>query len=110
MTVMAFGVMGVRARTWPAGVNRRVMAGRSTFSMAVRSYRRAELDFPGAGVGFTFRQPGRFFLWGLWTRCSRVKAGRAQCWFGGTTPRTPRDWGDPSPQTPLEGGEPQWQE
>src|SRR6185312_7122142 len=39
MTVTAFGVIGVRARTLPAGVNRRVMAGRSTFSMAVRSYR-----------------------------------------------------------------------
>src|SRR5215472_10908027 len=78
MTVMALGVTGVRARTLPAGVNRRVMAGRSTFSMAVRSYRRVELDFSAAGVGVTFRQPGRFFPWGLWTRCSRVKAGRAQ--------------------------------
>src|SRR6266699_2854492 len=77
MTVMAFGVIGVGARILPAGVNRRVMAGRSTFSMAVRSYRRAELEFSAAGVGFTFRQPGRFFPWGLWTRCSRVKAGRA---------------------------------
>src|ERR1700747_1468800 len=83
MTVTAFGVIGVRARTLPAGVNRRVMAGRSTFSMAVRSYRRAELEFSVAGVGFTFRQPGRFFPWGLWTRCPRVKAGRAQRWAAG---------------------------
>ena len=36
MTVIAFGVTGVRASTLPAGVNRRVIAGRSTFSMAVR--------------------------------------------------------------------------
>src|SRR5689334_6248038 len=43
MTVTAFGVIGVRARSLPAGVNRRVMAGRSTFSMAVRSY----CVFPG---------------------------------------------------------------
>src|SRR6476660_5470284 len=77
MTVTAFGVTGVRARILPTGVNRRVMAGRSEFSMAVRSYRRAELEFSAARVGFTFRQPGRCFPWGLWTRCSRVKAGRA---------------------------------
>src|SRR2546430_552422 len=32
MTVTAFGVIGVRARTLPAGVNRRVMAGRTTVS------------------------------------------------------------------------------
>src|SRR6266550_7770270 len=89
MTVMAFGVIGVRARILPAGVNRRVMAGRSTFSMAVRSYRRAELEYSAAGVGFTFRQPGRFFPWGLWTRCSRVKAGRAQRWLRGDDPRSP---------------------
>ncbi len=38
ITVMAFGVIGVRARALPTGVNRRVMAGRSTFSMAVRYY------------------------------------------------------------------------
>jgi hypothetical protein len=31
---MAFGVIGVRASTLPTGVNKRVMAGRSTFSMA----------------------------------------------------------------------------
>ncbi len=36
MTVMWFGVIGVPARALPTGVNRRVMAGRSTFSMAVR--------------------------------------------------------------------------
>jgi hypothetical protein len=34
ITVMAFGVTGVRARTLPTGVNRRVIAGRSVFSMA----------------------------------------------------------------------------
>src|SRR5689334_17473856 len=89
MTVTAFGVMGVRASTLPTGVNRRVMAGRSGFSMAVRSYRRAELEFSAARVGFTFRQPGRFFPWGLWTRCSRVKAGRAQRWLAGGRPPAP---------------------
>src|SRR5215470_13291358 len=83
MTVTAFAVTGVRASSRPTGVNRRVMAGRSGFSMAVRSYRRAELEFSIAGVGFTFRQPGRFFPWGLWTRCPRVKAGRAQRWAAG---------------------------
>src|SRR5437762_2802927 len=86
MTVMAFGVIGVRARILPTGVNRRVMAGRSGFSMAVRSYRRAELEFSAARVGFTFRQPGCFFPWGLWTRCPRVKAGRAHRWFAGEDP------------------------
>src|SRR5204863_7273826 len=105
MTVTAFGVIGVRARTLPAGVNRRVMAGRSTFSMAVRSYRRAELEFSSAGVGFTFRQPGRFFPWGLWTRCPRVKAGRAQRWFAGDDPPHPPKSGKRS-----QGGEPQCQE
>src|SRR5580700_9212331 len=77
MTVMAFGVIGVRASTLPTGVNRRVMAGRNTFSMAVRSYRRAELEFSAVRAGLHFWQPGRFFPGGLWTRYSRVKAGRA---------------------------------
>src|SRR5947208_11457982 len=99
MTVMAFGVIGVRARILPAGVNRRVMAGRSTFSMAVRSYRRAELEFSTAGVGFTFRQPGRFFPWGLWTRCSRVKAGRAVL-ARGDDPPGPPGLGGPIPPGP----------
>src|SRR2546430_14143516 len=89
MPVMAFDVIGVRARILPAGVNRRVMAGRSGVSMAVRSYRRAELEFSAARVGFTFRQPGRFFPWGVWTRCSRGKAGRAQRWFAGGRPPPP---------------------
>ena len=38
ITVMAFGVIGVRTSALPTGVNKRVIAGRSTFSMAVRSY------------------------------------------------------------------------
>ena len=36
MIVIAFGVTGVRASASPTGVSRRVRAGRSTFSMAVR--------------------------------------------------------------------------
>jgi hypothetical protein len=36
-------------------VNTRFIAGRNGFSMAVRSYRRAELAFSAAGAGFTLR-------------------------------------------------------
>ena len=38
VTVIAFGVTGVRASASPIGVSTRFSAGRSRFSMAVRSY------------------------------------------------------------------------
>jgi hypothetical protein len=49
ITVMAFGVIGVRASALPTGVNKRVIAGRSAFSMEVRSYVRLGRSCAGPG-------------------------------------------------------------
>src|SRR5258707_7834583 len=99
MTVMAFGVMGVRARTLPAGVNRRVMAGRSTFSMAVRSYRRPELEFPPLGRASLSGNRGDSFRGGCGHGARGLRLVVRSSVGPGGDPRTP-SLGDPPPQPP----------